>query len=151
MSAGILVTLSHGTNLSEHYREVGKTPFGGRGICHTKAVLADRLLVLGSCNWTTSSRGNIETDVMIKIFESEIENVRKHFMLHTTVGETLMSAQRNDGRRGRSESPPRKYPMEDSTNIVDAVEIARCGANMPRFGPGYPYPWTRPQPKGSWF
>ena len=143
MAAGIQETLSHGTSLAEHYRDVGRTAFGGRGICHTKAVLADRALVLGSCNWTTSSRGNIETDAVIRVFESELEAVRTQFMLHTNVGEELTVAQLSDARRGRSESPPRSYPMGNS--------CASSSNGMPVHGPGFPYPWTSKQPKQRWF
>ena len=42
---------------------------GESGIQHSKTVLCDEYVVIGSCNWTTSSRSNHEIDVLLALNE----------------------------------------------------------------------------------
>ena len=41
---------------------------GGRGIQHSKVVHTDVGSMIGSCNFTTSSRGNVETGLLVQLF-----------------------------------------------------------------------------------
>ncbi len=71
--AGIPVLLCRGEKSDEEYRAAGRTTRGFYGILHAKSLLIvapDRrgaTLLVGSCNWTTSSRANIEHVAYISI------------------------------------------------------------------------------------
>ena len=61
-----------GCSLRKEYESVGRryaTDF--RGHMHCKFVRVDRELLIGSCNWTTSSRANFEACAKISLRETE--------------------------------------------------------------------------------
>ena len=55
-NSGVCVLLSHGVS-------------GESGIQHSKTVLADELVLIGSCNWTSASKLNHEIDVLLSLNE----------------------------------------------------------------------------------
>jgi phosphatidylserine/phosphatidylglycerophosphate/cardiolipin synthase-like enzyme len=68
LAAGIEVRTLTGRTAAEVYREVGRSVAGHiKGIQHSKTVLVDDYMLVGSCNWTTSSRANFETGVFLKL------------------------------------------------------------------------------------
>ena len=63
---GAKVRLLDGGSLSGEYRQVGRA-VGGLGIAHAKVLHSDKGTVIGSCNWTTSSRANLETGLWVEL------------------------------------------------------------------------------------
>ena len=58
-SGGVKVMLSRGVS-------------GNSGIQHSKTVLSDEFLIVGSCNWTSASRENHEEDMLVALNEAGI-------------------------------------------------------------------------------
>jgi phosphatidylserine/phosphatidylglycerophosphate/cardiolipin synthase-like enzyme len=74
LSAGIEVRTVLGVSIMEAYREVGRSVASHiKGAQHSKTVLVDEVLLVGSCNWTTASRSNFETGALIHLAPEEIE------------------------------------------------------------------------------
>ena len=72
-----------GVPLQEHYT-AGAQPSSGfiqnrKGIVHSKFMLADRDLVMGSTNFTTSSQCNLETNCQIKLTDKGLEDVKRFY------------------------------------------------------------------------
>ena len=60
-AAGIQVSLTKGVT-------------GNSGIQHSKTLLCDEHVIVGSCNWTTSSRSNQEMSVLISLNDAGISS-----------------------------------------------------------------------------
>ena len=58
-AAGIQVSLTEGVT-------------GNSGIQHSKTLLCDEHVIVGSCNWTTSSRSNQEMSVLISLNDAAL-------------------------------------------------------------------------------
>ena len=71
---GVEVWLVNGVSVSAEYREVNRT-VNGQGIQHAKTCLVDDHMIVGSCNWTTSSRSNFELNVLVKLREAHVHLV----------------------------------------------------------------------------
>ena len=98
------MVLQKGGPLAPEYLRVGRT-ISGTGIQHAKTLLADHTLVVGSTNWTVSSRANSEVGVMVRLHPSGERLVRDALESRLVGGERLEAAL--DGyvpRRGRSKS-----------------------------------------------
>jgi len=52
------------------YAEVGRKVPPGKGICHGKVVVAGPYAIIGSTNWTTSSKCNAELSVLMFLKEA---------------------------------------------------------------------------------
>ena len=52
--------------MAPEHKKVGRT-VAGTGIQHAKTVLIDDMLIVGSCNWTVSSKANSEVAVLIRM------------------------------------------------------------------------------------
>ena len=64
--AGIPCHVCKGVDLNSGYREAGRDICKGvSGKMHSKFLLAGPYLVIGSTNWTSSSKGNQETSVLV--------------------------------------------------------------------------------------
>ena len=98
----IQVMLLKGGPLAPEYQEVGRM-VSGTGIQHAKTVLADEKLVVGSCNWTVSSRANSEIGVEIRLSPSG-ERVVKDVMESRLAGGERLEVALARPRRGRSVS-----------------------------------------------
>ena len=99
----IAVVLQKGTPLAPEYSRVNRA-VSGTGILHAKCLLADGMLVVGSANWTTSSRGNKEVGVLIRLYPSAIQSVQEALESRLVGAETLEAALSTAHRRGRSSS-----------------------------------------------
>ena len=119
-----------GANVSEEYRLVNRT-VSGQGIQHAKSALVGDELIVGSCNWTTSSRSNYELGVLIRLRESSVAQVKAVFEERLRTGVLLRedpgararrpyersssrsaSAQRSEAYRSYSLEPGRSYSLE---------------------------------------
>ena len=70
VTAGVIVQLLQGVPIRPEYEESGRqTTCNGRGICHAKYVRYGRHMLLGSTNWTTSSRCNLEQGALLYLSE----------------------------------------------------------------------------------
>ena len=71
---------TQGLSIAEEYRAVGRS-VGGHilGKQHSKTVLVDDWLLIGSCNWTTSSRSNLERDALIQLAGEDIDIVHEDY------------------------------------------------------------------------
>ena len=100
----ISVVLQKGGPLAPEYLRVGRT-LSGTGIQHAKTLLADHTLVVGSTNWTVSSRANSEVGVKIRLHPSGERLVREALESRLEGGERLQAAlDAYQPRRGRSKS-----------------------------------------------
>ena len=66
-SNGIPVRVVKGHLMKEAYEADGRSSIGGRGLLHAKALIIDDFLMLGSTNWTTSSKANHEMSVLLEL------------------------------------------------------------------------------------
>ena len=70
VSNGIRCLLVRGFSKKEHYIAADKKAVGGVGIHHAKWLLIGPMLIVGSANWTTSSKGNDETMMLVQLTEA---------------------------------------------------------------------------------
>lgn len=124
---GCHVRLLDGGPSAGFYREVGRGQ-GGRGIAHAKLVFADSMVVLGSCNYTTASRANLESGVLIELNawgRSELDAVVSGRMER---GVALLPALR-DREASRSMTPRRARSVARSAReaILEEEEDAGLG------------------------
>ena len=75
--------LTNGVALSDHYTSGTSAQSGivqsRNGIVHSKFLLSDRQLILGSTNFTTSSQCNLETSCHIRLSERGYQEVERFF------------------------------------------------------------------------
>ena len=96
-----------GVSCADEYRAVGRNPFNGLGLLHAKVVHTDAGSVLGSCNWTTSSRANIEVGVHVKFTSQESRRLLAEWSRQIHAGMPLREAAQLAEQRARSASPLR--------------------------------------------
>ena len=99
----VALVLQKGTSLGPEYARVNRA-VSGTGILHAKCLLADGMLVVGSANWTTSSRGNKEVGVLIRLYPSAIQSVQEVLESRLVGAETLEGVLSTVHRCGRSSS-----------------------------------------------
>ena len=118
VAQGVVVRLARGTGTSVHYAAVGRSG-SFPGIQHSKMLLIGSLLIHGSVNWTTSSRGNLEfstltwlTEAGLNAVKSVLSEYEEHGVLyHDAVRESEYRAAARSAAglrtptRARSESP----------------------------------------------
>ena len=85
----IPVILLKGGELGPEYKAVNRK-CTGRGIQHAKSLLVDNKLILGSTNWTVSSRANSELGVLLELKEETAATVRDILEARMKRGERLM-------------------------------------------------------------
>ena len=73
-AAGIGVLLASGISIQEEYAAENRAVRPGQGIQHSKVLRMDKYVIVGSANWTTSSKCNIETSALIQL---EQEGIRE--------------------------------------------------------------------------
>ena len=64
-----------GTGTAVHYAAVGRTGTF-QGIQHSKVLMIGAVMIHGSSNWTTSSRGNHEVSTMTLLTENGMAKMR---------------------------------------------------------------------------
>ena len=105
-AAGVLVRVAAGASLKPECHAVGRSvPGCAIGIQHSKAVLAGREAVIGSANWTTSSRGNFELGVHLEFAASHADTVEEMFLGSWHAGADLAAASTSACQQARSCSP----------------------------------------------
>ena len=70
------VRLRQGRGFREEYLAVERFVGGHfKGIQHSKTLIVDIRMLVGSCNWTTSSRSNLERTALIQVQSSALEEM----------------------------------------------------------------------------
>ena len=104
VACGVLVRLAAGLNLQAEYAAVGRSIPGHLcGIQHAKSVLAGNRAVVGSCNWTTSSRSNGELGLLVEFQESHLAAIEEMFLTSWHSGQELSLASIAEAQRAASE------------------------------------------------
>jgi phosphatidylserine/phosphatidylglycerophosphate/cardiolipin synthase-like enzyme len=68
LAGGVAVKTLQGESVAAAYREAGRNVSSHfRGIHHAKTIRVDDYMIVTSCNWTTSSRSNFETGILMRI------------------------------------------------------------------------------------
>ncbi len=99
-AAGVKVFTASGAPIKEEYTAVGRSVPPGTGILHAKVIRSGKQLLIGSANWTTSSRCNREMNVLIRLssageqaFQAEYEKLRS--ISAATTDATIAEAEAN--------------------------------------------------------
>jgi phosphatidylserine/phosphatidylglycerophosphate/cardiolipin synthase-like enzyme len=102
VQGGVEVRMLQGESVTDHYKSVGRSVSNHiRGIHHSKSLLVDEFLLVGSCNWTTSSRANFETGVIVKLTSVGLANTKEFLLSRWSAGSP---ASVEDLRRGSPNS-----------------------------------------------
>ena len=113
---GVRVRVVQGHSLGPAYKEAGRKAPGGRGLMHAKCLLVGGLVIIGSANWTTSSKCNWEVGVLVRLTPRGFHRLYEVFRKIDLAGEDLTEefvseAEKRKESRGRSlsrtASPPR--------------------------------------------
>ena len=114
-ASGIEVVLLRGGPLAPEYRAVGRSVTGS-GIQHAKTMYADdghggALVVIGSCNWTVSSRANSELSALVKLHQPGAKTIEQVLAMRMSSGERLEAVMSRPRSGSRSSS---RYEYEGS-------------------------------------
>ena len=118
-ASGIAVKLASGIGITEAYAAVGKPGKFGTGILHTKVFRMDQYAIIGSANWTVSSKSNVEMSALVRLTRAGRDEFDRRCELILRTASTLTDelAQKVEEqkaekeawkRRLRTVSPPRK-------------------------------------------
>ena len=128
-SQGCEVRTMVGASIADEYRAVNRSA-GGQGIQHAKAALVDGDLILGSCNWTTSSRSNFELCVHIQLRKEIVPMVRAAMLERLDTGRLLREdpsvavrkpfEHRSSSRSASVARGGRSYSLDPRSQSVDA-------------------------------
>ncbi len=106
-----VLRLLTGRSLEGEYEAVGRRGVQGNGIQHAKTLHTDQGSIVGSCNWTTSSRSNKERGLLVRFDPAWSETYRQRLTdkIYTGVplveAEVLQAQRRRENRSVRSLSP----------------------------------------------
>ena len=117
VSAGVRVRLLRGTDRGPAYAAVGRA-FRGIGSQHAKIVHTDRGSVVGSTNFTTSSRTNNEVSVFVTLRDGAARAWRYKLSATIAAGEPLQAAEKDRnikryGPRSKSTGARRSLELSD--------------------------------------
>ena len=88
-SAGVNVYLVAGLDIQPEYALIGKSVRPGIGILHQKTALIGSWLVVGSTNFTTSSRNNRELSVLLWLDDTTVKKYHELYKELAASGELL--------------------------------------------------------------
>ncbi|CAK9071601.1 unnamed protein product, partial [Durusdinium trenchii] len=137
-SGGHSVRVARGQSLAKTYKEDGRAVRVGanlKGIQHAKSCLVmtavHAYLVLGSCNWTTSSKSNRESGLLLTM-PKEHQSVRdflSHFSESWDAGASLEEVQFQQNKtQGRSRSV-RRAMSKEVAGEEEGVTLSECIAD----------------------
>ena len=115
-AAGVVVRVGDGDDSRSEYEAVGRAAMGARGIHHCKGLLVhlgtESRALIGSCNWTTSSRTNRELGSYITCKSDAVPYHLERFGLPVLLSEDFNEAARaahlrKEGATMRSSSATR--------------------------------------------
>ena len=99
------LTVVAGVPLAAEYAAVGRAGPGHlAGIHHAKSLMVGNKVLVGSTNWTTSSRSNWELGVAVEVDAVFLPSVEEMFQAGWMAGTDLGMAQIAEAQRARSAS-----------------------------------------------
>jgi hypothetical protein len=107
-SHGVLTRVVVGGSIADEYRAIGRAGIEGMGILHAKAIHTDVGSLIGSANWTTSSRCNVELGVEVSLHDLAAAELKDYMTAVIEGGDTVMDAEVLAAQRSRSESVYRR-------------------------------------------
>ena len=122
------------------YKEVGRAP-GGRGIAHAKLLVAEvaegRLCVIGSCNFTTSSRANLESGLLVALSPFGVAEIDAVVSGRMAKGVALLPALRDreisrsmTPRRARSQARSSRQTIPKRRKAPGAATFRRAAGSI---------------------
>ena len=102
---GVEVWLINGVSVAAEYREVNRT-VNGQGTQHAKTCLVDDEMIVGSCNWTTSNRSNLEINMMVRLKGAHVHLVERMMKDRLETGIPLSD---DPGARSRKPYEPERF------------------------------------------
>ena len=99
-AGGVEVRVLRGRPYGNEYRMAGRDVIGGVGMSHAKVIYADGGLppergacaIVGSCNWTTSSRANNECGLLVRMDAMSAEELGGRIREFMNKGKSLADA-----------------------------------------------------------
>ena len=125
--AGVHVTMVKGYETKSTYQSHGRECRPGYGIQHSKTLVVDEYLVLGSTNWTVSSCCNREMSALILLNEQgmiEVDRWRKDQLRDAETFTSILGAQLLQGRVDRA----LRSTSQDRYSTARRFSIARSRA-----------------------
>jgi len=98
MARGVIVRAVKGTGTAVHYAAVGRTA-NFPGIQHSKVLMIGSMLIHGSTNWSTSSRGNHEVSTLTLLTKKGTEVISDVLRDILDRGEPYLEAVRQSEHR----------------------------------------------------
>ena len=115
--AGVKVLLSRGVS-------------GSSGIQHSKTLLCDEHIIVGSCNWTNSSRLNQERSVLIALNEKGMQAYEESFKYLKANSSVFSEKEEEHGQavrdRRASKSIPPSTTARDRYSTAKRFSVARA-------------------------
>ena len=102
-AAGIAVKLASGISITDAYSAAGKPGKYGTGILHTKVLRMDQYAIVGSANWTISSKSNVEMSALISLSPAGREEFDRRCELILKTSTTLTDELEQEVERQKSE------------------------------------------------
>ena len=102
---------------------------GCSGIQHSKTIFADDHLLIGSCNWTTASRSNHESDAVISLSAYGKVAWTAHFAQRLVQCEPLTTRDCDAGQAHRDG----ERPAEQSGTASSSTSTQEIGATQRKF------------------
>jgi phosphatidylserine/phosphatidylglycerophosphate/cardiolipin synthase-like enzyme len=105
---GVVTRVVSGSSTAEEYHAVGRSVSDSVGILHAKAVHTDKGTLVGSANWTTSSRSNIELGVELSLDDLAAAELKDYMSSVIDQGFAVTDAEVLAAQWSQSESPSRR-------------------------------------------
>ena len=130
VACGVLVRLAAGLNVRAEYAAVGRSIPGHLcGIQHAKCVLAGNRAVVGSWNWTISSRSNGELGLLVGFQGSHLAAIEEMFLTSWHSGQDLSLASILEAQSGKVRSVAGELNRLLRQNSEDGAEICAAYVN----------------------
>ena len=108
---GVVVRVAEGDDSRAEYEAVGRCSMGAKGVHHCKGIFVHLGLeahtIIGSCNWTTSSRSGRELGVYLTLRGEGVEYYLEIFGLSVVMSEDYSEAARQAHLRRASSASTR--------------------------------------------
>ena len=107
---------------------------GKSGIQHSKTLLADQMMIVGSSNWTSSSKLNHEMSALVHLNPAGVEQYENRYLLllqHSVKFSSDMEKKGESNRADRSQTRPKSCPSPENRDryaTAKRFSIARARA-----------------------
>lgn len=117
-AAGVAVRLVSGINTKDPYAEAGRSVGPGQGLMHAKVLQVGPVVIVGSANWTTSSKSNEEMCLLVHLTDEGTTRMAHRYELlrRRSVPFTLQLQDRQSERRRLIDEKKRQKRLERSVS-----------------------------------